>query len=227
MCLKTARQVLCCFKLCLLPIVSSQAPHCPEFCIWVHSRCPEKQGCASSKWCSLTAQAKILNNFVTQPLKVKQSPAPNNSGAVSWGCWIWFSWILGPRLWREGRSWLRTLSHWQSALESLETTVHHLDLFEKYHLKSWLFKDHIYLKHTHTRKGDRNSRGCEEWGLSSNSSSSEHMATWTLSTDGSQPWFLGCQRQGKQHIPHIVTASPAITAITALHFICGLLSCYL
>lgn len=152
MCLKTARQVLCCFKPCLLPIVSSQAPHCPEFCIWVHSRCPEKQGCASSKWCSLTAQAKILNSFVTQPLKVKQSPAPNNSGAVSWGCWIWFSWILGPRLWQEGRSWLRTLSHWQSALESLETTVHHLDLFEKYHLKSWLFKDHIYLKHTHTHE---------------------------------------------------------------------------
>lgn len=182
---QASRQVLHCFMSCSLPIASRQSLCCLGLCIWVHSRCPEEQGCASSRRCTVCL-GRNLEELCNQPLNAKQSPAPNNSGAVSWRSWFWFSWILGPRLWWETRPCPRTLS---------QTTVHHLNLFENYHLQSWLFKDGIHLKntHTHIRKGARNSRGCEEWGLSLNSSLYEHMPTWILSMDGSQPLFLDCQ----------------------------------
>lgn len=140
MCLKPVGKF--CSALCPVPCPLPTGSHyaVQNFVNWVHSRCPEEQDCASPRRRTVCL-SRNLEELCNQPLNAKQSPAPNNSGVVSWRSWFWFSWILGPRLWWETRPCPRALS---------QTTVHHLNLFENYHLQSWLFKDCIYLKHTHT-----------------------------------------------------------------------------
>lgn len=58
---------------------------------------PWGMGCVSPRWCAVCL-GRDLEELCNQPLNAKQSPAPNNSGDVSWGPWFWFSRILGPRL---------------------------------------------------------------------------------------------------------------------------------
>lgn len=159
-----------------------------------------------------------LEDLCNQPLNAKnECPAPNNLGAVSWRSWFWFRWILGARLWWETRPCPRAFS---------QTTVHQLNLFENYHLQSWLFKDCIYLKHTHTHERELEIAGAVRsggwaWILPS-------LNTWQI---GCCPWMVHSHwswtsSSRENPISH-TWWQPFCHYTLALQFICRLLSHYL